>query len=89
MSIDSLNKQEIINKFKRSENDTGSAEVQIALLTERIKNLTAHMQQHKHDYHSLRGLMCLVGKRRKLLKYLSSVDFDRYSVLIKALEIRK
>lgn len=89
MSITTEKKQEIIKKFQKGSTDTGSAEVQIALLTERIRNLTMHMKEHNHDYHSLRGLMCLVGKRRKLLKYLQSKDYNRYSVLIKELDIRK
>lgn len=89
MSISTERKQELITKFQKKAGDTGSAEVQIAILTERIRNLTLHMQEHKHDYHSLRGLTCLVGKRRKLLKYLQNVDFNRYSSVIKALDLRK
>ena len=82
-------KQEIINTFKRDENDTGSSEVQIALLTERINNLTEHLKTHIHDYHSKRGLLMKVGKRRALLDYLKNNDVVSYRETIKKLNIRK
>ena len=82
-------KQEIINTFKREENDTGSSEVQIALLTERIKDLTEHLKNHPKDNHSRRGLLKMVGKRRSLLKYLSEKDVNRYREITEKLEIRK
>ncbi len=82
-------KKEIIDKFKLHEKDTGSPEVQIALLTKRINYLTDHFKIHKKDHHSRRGLMMLVGRRRRLLDYLKSKDFDRYQNIIRALGIRK
>ena len=82
-------KQEIINTHKREENDTGSPEVQIAVMTEQINLLTAHLKKHIHDNHSRRGLLVLVGKRRGLLDYLKSKDEQRYVEIIKALNIRK
>ena len=82
-------KLEIINEYKRDAADTGSAEVQVALLTERINNLTEHMKQHSHDYHTNRGLLQLVGKRKSLLEYLKSEDVQRYRDLIKKLNLRK
>lgn len=82
-------KTEIINKYAVNENDTGSIEVQVALLTENIKNLTAHLNQHKKDFHSLRGLQKMVGKRRKLLTYLRESDVDRYRKLIDSLQLRR
>ena len=82
-------KQEIINTYKRDEKDTGSPEVQVALLTERIKELTEHLKVHKKDNHSRRGLLKMVGKRRNLLNYLSKKDINRYRELIKRLELRK
>ena len=82
-------KQEIIATYKREENDTGSPEVQIAVLTEQINILTAHLKTHIHDNHSRRGLLILVGKRRGLLDYLKSKDEQRYVEIIKALNIRK
>ncbi|BAI80981.1 30S ribosomal protein S15 [Deferribacter desulfuricans SSM1] len=89
MALDSVKKQEIIEKFKRHEGDTGSPEVQVALLTERIKYLTEHFKQHPKDHHSRRGLLMLVGQRRKLLDYLRKKDFNRYKNLIEALGLRK
>ena len=71
-------KQEIIKKFGKSENDSGKSEVQIALLTKRINDLTAHFNAHKKDHHSRRGLMMMVGKRRRLLDYLTAKDIERY-----------
>ena len=82
-------KQEIINTYKRDESDTGSPEVQIALLTQRITELTEHLKIHKKDNHSRRGLLKLVGKRRSLLKYLSDNDLDRYKTIVEQLELRK
>jgi small subunit ribosomal protein S15 len=82
-------KQEIIDQFKQHENDTGSPEVQIALLTNRIQHLTEHFKTHKHDYHSRNGLLQLVGQRRKLLNYLRKKDVNRYRELIKRLNLRK
>jgi len=79
----------IIGKFKQHDSDTGSPEVQIALLTERIKYLTEHFKTHKKDHHSRRGLLKLVGQRRRLLDYLKKKDVDRYRNTIKALGIRK
>ena len=82
-------KQEIINTYKREEKDTGSPEVQIALLTERINELTAHLKVHIHDEHSRRGLLIMVGKRKRLLKYLESKDVERYRDIISKLNLRK
>ena len=88
MPLDQDIKAEIINEFKRSEGDTGSPEVQIAILTRRIKDITQHLKTHKHDYASTRGLKKLVGQRRQLLKYLSGKDFVRYRDLCTKLAIR-
>lgn len=82
-------KQEIIKKYGRNENDTGSPEVQIALLTERINHLTEHLRTHKKDHHSRRGLLMMVGKRRGLLNYLIKTDIERYRKIIAELGIRK
>jgi small subunit ribosomal protein S15 len=82
-------KQEIILKHARQEGDTGSPEVQIALLTERITYLTEHFKTHKKDHHSRRGLLKMVGSRRALLTYLKNVDFDRYRNIVAALGLRK
>ncbi len=87
--MDKINKTEIINAYKKSENDTGSAEVQIALLTARINNLTLHLKNNKQDKHSERGLLQMIGKRRSLLDYLKEQDIERYREVIKQLEIRK
>ncbi|MBE9482431.1 MAG: 30S ribosomal protein S15 [Chloroflexi bacterium] len=87
--MDKETKTEIINQFGRSEGDTGSTEVQVALLTERINELTAHMMANRHDYHSQRGLLSLVGQRRRLLAYLSREDMGRYRSLISRLGLRK
>lgn len=87
--MDKAKKLEIINKFGHHEGDTGSAEVQIALLTERINHLNAHLQQNKHDNHSRRGLMKMVGERRGLLNYLQKIDIERYRKVIAELELRK
>ncbi len=82
-------KEEIINKFKRDENDTGSPEVQIALLTERISNLTEHLKEHQKDNHSRRGLYKMVGARRSLLNYLAKKDIQRYRDIVAKLGLRK
>jgi len=82
-------KKDIIEKFKTHEKDTGSSEVQIALLTGRIEYLTDHFKVHKKDHHSRRGLLKLVGKRRRLLNYLKKNDMEKYRVVIKELGIRK
>jgi small subunit ribosomal protein S15 len=85
----SKQKQEIIAKFKNHGTDTGSPEVQVALLTHRISYLTEHLKIHKKDHHSRRGLLMLVGRRRRLLKYVKGKDFYRYQNIIKPLGIRK
>lgn len=82
-------KQEIMQKYARTANDTGSPEVQIALLTERINHLTEHLRTHKKDHHSRRGLFLMIGKRRGLLDYLIKTDIERYRAIIKELGIRK
>ena len=87
--MDKQRKQEIINTYARQEGDTGSPEVQIALLTERINHLTEHLKIHKKDHHSRRGLLTMVGKRRGLLDYLSKIDIERYRTVIEQLGIRK
>ena len=84
-----INKQEIIAKHGRTPNDTGSPEVQIALLTARITMLTGHLQDHKKDHHSRRGLLKMVGQRRGLLNYLKDLDIERYRALIVELGLRK
>lgn len=89
MPLDRETKVDIIERFKRGENDTGSPEVQIALLTQRISDLTEHFKQHKHDHHSRRGLFKLAGQRRRLLNYLKKKDVERYRTVIQALGIRK
>ena len=87
--MDKVKRIDVINKFKRRERDTGSTEVQVALLTDRINQLTGHMAANRHDYHSQRGLLKLVGQRRRLLAYLSKQDIDRYHKLISELGLRK
>ena len=82
-------KAEIIGEYQAREGDTGSTEVQVALLTERINQLTTHMTANRHDYHTQRGLLKLVGQRRRLLAYLSREDVGRYNQLIKKLGLRK
>ena len=89
MAISKERKNEIINKFARHEGDTGSPEVQIALLTERINSLTGHLKTHKKDHHSRRGLLMMVGQRRGLLNYLESQDIERYRAIIKKLGLRR
>lgn len=87
--MDKERKQEIIVKYGRHEGDTGSPEVQIALLTERINSLTDHLRFHKKDHHSRRGLLMMVGQRRGLLNYLSAQDIERYRAIIKDLGLRR
>ncbi len=87
--MDKEKKKDIVNSFQRQDRDTGSTEVQIALLTERISQLTGHMMANRHDYHSQRGLLKLVGQRRRLLAYLSKEDVDRDRNLIAKLGLRK
>ena len=88
MSIKKEAKQSIISKFAINEKDTGSSEVQIAVLTERIKNLTEHFKKHKHDNHSKNGLISMVNKRKRLLNYLSNQNNQKYKEIIKELNIR-
>ena len=88
MSITKENKKKIISKFAINKKDTGSAEVQIAVISERIINLIDHFNNHKHDKHSKRGLLALVNKRKKLLNYLSKKDESKYQEIIKKLNIR-
>ena len=87
--MDKEKKKDTINKFELHKADTGSTEVQVALLTERINQLTKHMMANRHDYHSQRGLLKLVGQRRRLLAYLSKEDVGRYHSLITRLGLRK
>ena len=82
-------KQEIVTRFGKSETDTGATEVQIALLTERINHLTEHLRDHKHDHHSRRGLLMLVGRRRRLLNYFQRKDLEGYRGLIRELGLRR
>ena len=82
-------KKQIMAEYGTGDGDTGSPEVQVALLTQRIKDLTEHAREHKHDHHSRRGLLLLVGRRRRLLRYLESVDVERYRSLIKRLGLRR
>ncbi|MFK5582293.1 MULTISPECIES: 30S ribosomal protein S15 [unclassified Serinicoccus] len=89
MANETAAKQEIIKEYATTEGDTGSPEVQVALLTHRIKELTEHSRQHKHDHHSRRGLLLLVGKRKRLLRYLEEIDIERYRSLIKRLGLRR
>ena len=89
MALSKERKNAIVAEFARTTGDTGSVEVQVALLTERINNLTEHMKEHSHDYHTNRGLLQLVGKRKSLLEYLKNEDVQRYRDLIKKLNLRK
>lgn len=89
MSITPDRRTQLIKEYQTKENDTGSPEVQIALLTERINNLTEHMKEHAKDFHSRRGLLKLVGQRRRLLVYISRVNKSRYENLIKRLGLRR
>jgi small subunit ribosomal protein S15 len=87
--LDKEKKAEVISNYQNKDGDTGSTEVQVALLTDRIKQLTNHMTANKHDFHSQRGLLKLVGQRRRLLNYLSREDVSKYNKLIKRLGLRK
>ena len=89
MALDTATKQEIVKEYGTHEGDTGSPEVQVALLTRRITDLTEHFKDHKHDHHSRRGLLLLVGQRRRMLKYLQRVEIARYRELIKRLGLRR
>lgn len=89
MSVTQEKKKELIERFGRTENDTGSAEVQIAILTERVNALTEHLRSHSKDHHSRRGLLMLVGQRRRLLRYLQSSDLDRYRQVVADLGLRR
>jgi len=89
VGTDTETKNKIIAEYATTEGDTGSPEVQIALLSHRISHLTEHLKTHKHDHHSRRGLLLLVGQRRRLLRYLESVDVERYRSLIKRLGLRR
>ena len=89
MSITQEEKAELVKKYGRGENDTGSTEVQVAILTTRINNLTEHLKTHKKDFHSRRGLLVMVGQRRRLLDYLNANSNDRYAGLIKSLGLRR
>ncbi|HVX68789.1 MAG TPA: 30S ribosomal protein S15 [Mycobacteriales bacterium] len=89
MPLDAAVKQEIIKEYATADGDTGSPEVQVALLTRRISDLTEHMKVHKHDFHTQRGLLLLVGRRRRMLRYLEQVDVQRYRALIERLGLRR
>jgi small subunit ribosomal protein S15 len=87
--LDAAVKQQIISEYATGDGDTGSPEVQVALLTRRINDLTEHMKVHKHDFHTQRGLLQLVGRRRRLLRYLEQKDVQRYRALIERLGLRR
>ncbi len=89
MTLAKERKQELIDRFGRSDGDTGSAEVQVALLTERINELTQHLRSHGKDHHSRRGLLMMVGRRRRLLRYLERSDVERYRQLVADLGLRR
>ena len=89
MALDPAVKTQIIEEYATHPGDTGSPEVQIAVLSKRIKDLTEHLKEHKHDHHSRRGLLLLVGQRRRLLGYLQGVDIERYRTLIERLGLRR
>jgi small subunit ribosomal protein S15 len=89
MALDADTKQRLLTEYATSEGDTGSPEVQVAMLTERIKDLTEHLKVHKHDHHSRRGLLLLVGRRKRLMNYLQKVDIERYRALRDRLGLRR
>ena len=89
MPLDAATKTSIMTDFATHEGDTGSPEVQVAMLSRRIKDLTEHLKEHKHDHHSRRGLLLLVGQRRRLLNYLKKIDINRYRSLIERLGLRR
>jgi small subunit ribosomal protein S15 len=89
VSLDAATKKQIITDYATTDGDTGSPEVQVALLTHRIKNLTEHLKSHKHDHHTRRGLLLLVGQRRRLLNYLQKNDITRYRSLVERLGLRR
>jgi small subunit ribosomal protein S15 len=89
MPLDADVKKQIMTEYATVEGDTGSPEVQIAMLTQRIKDLTEHSRAHKHDHHSRRGLLLLVGRRKRMLRYLEATDIERYRALIKRLGLRR
>jgi small subunit ribosomal protein S15 len=89
VALDAAVKNQIIAEYATSEGDTGSPEVQIAMLTRRIRDLTEHLKEHKHDHHSRRGLLLLVGQRRRLLQYVQRTDITRYRTLIERLGLRR
>ena len=89
MSITAERKAELIKEYGQGDSDTGSPEVQVSILTERINNLTGHLNGHKHDFHSRRGLLAMVGRRRRLLDYLKKKDEGRYTTLIGKLGLRR
>ena len=89
MALEATVKKAIIDEYATHPGDTGSPEVQIAMMTQRIKDLTEHLKEHKHDHHSRRGLLLLVGQRRRLLGYLQKIDIDRYRALIERIGLRR
>ncbi|MEO7746051.1 MAG: 30S ribosomal protein S15 [Actinomycetota bacterium] len=89
MPLDAATKTSIMTEYATHEGDTGSPEVQVAMLSRRIKDLTEHLKEHKHDHHSRRGLLLLVGQRRRLLNYLKKTDINRYRSLIERLGLRR
>ncbi len=89
MSLDTAKKKQIMTEYATVDGDTGSPEVQVAILTKRIQELTEHLKTHKHDHHSRRGLLLLVGRRRRLLQYLAKTDITRYRQLIERLGLRR
>jgi small subunit ribosomal protein S15 len=89
MSVTSEQKREVVSKFGKADGDTGSAEVQVALMTARINDLTEHLREHTKDHHSRRGLLMLVGRRRRLLNYLQRANLESYRSLVKELGLRK
>ena len=89
MALTTEQKKSIMAEYATVEGDTGSPEVQIAMLTKRIRDLTEHLKEHKHDHHTRRGLLALVGRRKRLLNYLQKTDIERYRTIIQRLEIRR